>query len=530
MRILRALQSSIATAAVTGTLIGTGVVLGPMATANFGSASATTAVNVRTGPSTSTNTIGVLTPGQVVEQTGPSSDGWTPITYQGRGAWVSSQYLTAAQSLAAPSTPIGSAQARTAVNVREGRSVFTRILGTLAAGERVEVTGEAQGDWTPVRYRGRSGWVASTYLRSVGSPAPTPSPGGGSTTVTGTALANATVNVRSGPSTNNRIVGSYSQGATVQLRGDSANGWTPVLYNGSPAFVASRYLSVGQTMPAPAPAPAPTAPSTTQAWTTAPLNVRSGASTSSSVVTVLASGAEVALTGPTSNGYSQILLNGSLRWVYTTYLSATQGTTPTPTPPVTSPVAPALPTVIGTRYTTARVNVRTSPTISSTVLTVALVGTAVQITGTVQNGFAQVVFNNAVRWISVNYLSSTLPSTGNSSGLSGLTASSQAVVAATRANFPQIVTFYGVRADTYPDHPSGRAVDLMLPNWRSNYQLGMDIATYMTNHAAELNIDYVIYNQRIWSSSRAAEGWRLMADRGSDTANHKDHVHVSVKS
>jgi hypothetical protein len=27
---------------------------------------------------------------------------------------------------------------------------------------------------------------------------------------------------------------------------------------------------------------------------------------------------------------------------------------------------------------------------------------------------------------------------------------------------------------------------------------------------------------------RSSEGWRYMSDRGSTTANHYDHVHVSV--
>ncbi|MEP7157788.1 MAG: SH3 domain-containing protein, partial [Chloroflexota bacterium] len=36
------------------------------------------------------------------------------------------------------------------------------------------------------------------------------------------------------------------------------------------------------------------------------------------------------------------------------------------------------------------------------------------------------------------------------------------------------------------------------------------------------------WSQRIWSVQRSSEGWRPMADRGSTTANHYDHVHVSV--
>lgn len=38
-------------------------------------------------------------------------------------------------------------------------------------------------------------------------------------------------------------------------------------------------------------------------------------------------------------------------------------------------------------------------------------------------------------------------------------------------------------------------------------------------------VDYVIWRQRI--NSRDGRGWRAMADRGSITANHFDHVHVS---
>ena len=39
---------------------------------------------------------------------------------------------------------------------------------------------------------------------------------------------------------------------------------------------------------------------------------------------------------------------------------------------------------------------------------------------------------------------------------------------------------------------------------------------------------YVIWNQRIWNIQRDREGWRYMADRGGDSANHMNHVHVTV--
>jgi hypothetical protein len=58
--------------------------------------------------------------------------------------------------------------------------------------------------------------------------------------------------------------------------------------------------------------------------------------------------------------------------------------------------------------------------------------------------------------------------------------------------------------------------------------LGSAIADYVRAHAGELGVSEVIWAQRIWTVQRSSEGWRPMEDRGSTTANHYDHVHVSV--
>jgi hypothetical protein len=38
----------------------------------------------------------------------------------------------------------------------------------------------------------------------------------------------------------------------------------------------------------------------------------------------------------------------------------------------------------------------------------------------------------------------------------------------------------------------------------------------------------VIYRQQIWLVGNPTSQWDAMEDRGSRTANHYDHVHVSV--
>ena len=83
--------------------------------------------------------------------------------------------------------------------------------------------------------------------------------------------------------------------------------------------------------------------------------------------------------------------------------------------------------------------------------------------------------------------------------------------------------------DAFPDHPSGHAADFMVGTSPSGRTKGDRLAAYVQKHHKELGVDYVIWYQRIWSPARNGEGWRPMDDRGSPTANHMDHVHITFK-
>ena len=83
------------------------------------------------------------------------------------------------------------------------------------------------------------------------------------------------------------------------------------------------------------------------------------------------------------------------------------------------------------------------------------------------------------------------------------------------------------------EHPLGRACDFMLSSGgvmpaASSIQKGSDIAAWAQANASRLGIMYIIYRQRIWDVRMASSGWVPMEDRGSITANHYDHVHISV--
>jgi hypothetical protein len=70
------------------------------------------------------------------------------------------------------------------------------------------------------------------------------------------------------------------------------------------------------------------------------------------------------------------------------------------------------------------------------------------------------------------------------------------------------------------DHPRGLAVDLMVRGER-----GDRIAECALANQEELGVTYVIWEQRV----NYGDGWERMADRGGDTENHVDHVHISFE-
>ena len=59
----------------------------------------------------------------------------------------------------------------------------------------------------------------------------------------------------------------------------------------------------------------------------------------------------------------------------------------------------------------------------------------------------------------------------------------------------------------------------------SSRSQGDSIAAWVQSHVGEFNVKYIIWRQRYWEPGSS---WDPMEDRGSPTANHYDHVHVTV--
>ncbi|GGO78899.1 hypothetical protein [Nocardioides deserti] len=168
--------------------------------------------------------------------------------------------------------------------------------------------------------------------------------------------------------------------------------------------------------------------------------------------------------------------------------------------------------------------------------------TKVLVTGRTLWGREEVVVEGRSRWVSAGYLVADKPEveavesveeagsakpavggtcTNGTSVSAGVSPNVAAVHQAVCSAFPQITSYGDFRSDG--EHSQGIALDIMVSG-----DLGWEIAEFLRANYGELGISYLIYAQKIWSVERSGEGWRAMEDRGSATANHYDHVHVTT--
>lgn len=186
-------------------------------------------------------------------------------------------------------------------------------------------------------------------------------------------------------------------------------------------------------------------------------------------------------------------------------------------------------------WTTVDLNLWTSPKKDARKVGVIEDTKRVLVTGRKTPERVEIVLDGKSRWVTAGYLSEEKPVAEKSVGAAGVGASCTngsavpsgvspnivSVHEAVCANFPEITSYGTFRGDG--EHAQGIAIDIMVSGER-----GWQVAEFVRANYAELGVSYIIYSQNIWSVERGGEGWRGMSDRGSTTANHYDHVHVTT--
>lgn len=199
---------------------------------------------------------------------------------------------------------------------------------------------------------------------------------------------------------------------------------------------------------------------------------------------------------------------------------------------------PQLGEVSGTKYAkSAGVNVRSEPHTDAKVVDTLEIGDKVKVTDEKLDGWQQISLDGEAAWVSAEFLQSKKPTdvvtasgdystaacASGSSIESGITENTKRAFRAFCAVFPQITSYGGYRAaESWSYHTRGAAIDAMV----SDQDLGWTMAKWAAANADALNIDQVFFAQHVWTKENPT--WRAVADQGNATANHYDHVHISV--
>lgn len=224
-------------------------------------------LNLRTGPSTGNSVITVMPYGASMSLTGEGSGDWVRVVYNGTSGWAHAAYLGNAGS-GTPTTPtqpsnpgvgdtvVGSMVTTDNLNMRSGPSTSNGIITTVPTGVTVELMGNAQGAWYPIRYAGNKGWSHGDWLRSGGSttpaPAPAPTDPGGvaiGDTIVGEMTVTVGLNLRSGPGTGHSVLTVMPAGVGVSLMGEPVNGFYPLTFYGTKGWASGDYLRSGAPSP-----------------------------------------------------------------------------------------------------------------------------------------------------------------------------------------------------------------------------------------------------------------------------------------
>ncbi|WP_417562163.1 SH3 domain-containing protein [Microbacterium sp.] len=284
-------------------------------------------LNARTAPSTSCSTgVKTITKGQKYTRTGTSGVWWR-LDVGGKQMWAHSDYLALQTSAPAPKPTTSPAPKPTtttapkpapttapkpapttqhttvALNLRSSASLSAKILTVIPRGGKVTVV-KKSGSWSEVKYGTRTGWVANVYLTTTA-----PKPVASAPAVPGTTTTQQTtaaLNLRASASLSAKILTVIPRGGKVTVLKKSGS-WSEVKYGTRTGWVANAYLTA-----------ASTSTSTTQ-HTTAALNLRSSASLSARVITVIPRGAAVTVLKK-SGSWSQVKYRTWTGWSANAYL------------------------------------------------------------------------------------------------------------------------------------------------------------------------------------------------------------------
>lgn len=189
---------------------------------------ATSRLNLRSRPNTSSSVILILPANAVVvDYDNEVVNGFRSVDYKGSVGWVSTMYLTSDANPPALEI-VGSARTTSNVNFRDGASAGSGVIKVVPKGTWVDFTSSIMNGYRQVRIDGTYGWIADAFL-------------GGSNA--GAFFTTDSVNFRTGAGTSFPVKFVLIEGITVvDYDGEIVNGFRSVEYQGTTGWVSNAFL------------------------------------------------------------------------------------------------------------------------------------------------------------------------------------------------------------------------------------------------------------------------------------------------
>ena len=399
----------------------------PESTEKTGIVNVSSSLNVREGASTSSKVIGSLSGNTKVIIVGEEG-AFYKIEYKGSHGYVAKEYIKdvtesnnsnqGTQTPEKPSTPestekTGIVNVSSSLNVREGASTSSKVIGSLSGNTKVTIVGE-EGAFYKIEYKGSHGYVAKEYVKDVtessnsnqGTQTPEKPSTPESTEKTGIVNVSSSLNVREGASTSSKVIGSLSGNTKVIIVGEEG-AFYKIEYKGSHGYVAKEYIKdVTESNNSNQGTQTPEKPSTPESAektgvvnVSSSLNVREGASTSSKVIGSLSGNTKITIVGE-EGAFYKIEYKGSHGYVAKEYIKDIKDEV------VTEPEKPSThenSKKTGVVTASKGLNVRKEANTSSQIIGILNSGESVEIIGE-ENGFYKITYKGQEAYASKNYI------------------------------------------------------------------------------------------------------------------------------
>ena len=277
-------------------------------------------LNFRNSASTSSSIITTIPMNTTVEILDDSIPGWYKIEYKGVTGYVSSEYIFISSgnidedTNEEPSTSSEEGVTSANVNFRNSASTSSSVIATIPKDTTIKIIDKSTSGWYKIEYKGVTGYVSSEYVTINGSDT------NDSTNKPSTeeGVTSANLNFRTSASTSSSIIATIPKDTTIKIIDKSTSGWYKVEYNGATGYVSSEYVTINGSSTDNTTSKPST--STQKGVTTANLNFRKSASTSSSIIGTIPKNTTIEIVDKSTSGWYKIKYKGITGYVSGNYI------------------------------------------------------------------------------------------------------------------------------------------------------------------------------------------------------------------